>query len=56
MKKFYETTWDNLFVFMSIAMAIEEYHKITITDEEWISISDIDDIIELINSKTKNKK
>jgi len=53
-KKPYTNTIDNLYTFMLIAMAIESYFGIEITDEEWGDVCCIDDMINLINSKEIN--
>jgi acyl carrier protein len=55
-KKPYTNTIDNLYTFMLIAMAIESYFGIEITDEEWGDVENIDDMINLINSKEINFK
>lgn len=47
----YTNTTDNIYTFMLILFSIESYLNITITDDEWGEVSDIDDIIELINTK-----
>jgi acyl carrier protein len=47
----YTNTIDNISTFALIAISLEAHLNITITDEEWGDISDIDDIIELINEK-----
>ena len=47
----YTNTIDNLFTFFLIAVSLEAHLNITITDDEWSEISDIDDIIELVNEK-----
>jgi hypothetical protein len=47
----YTNTTDNIYTFMLILFSIESYLNITITDDEWGEISDIDDIIELVNEK-----
>jgi len=47
----YTNTMDNLYTFLLIAMSLEAHLNITITDDEWGEISDIDDIIELVNEK-----
>jgi acyl carrier protein len=53
-KKPYINTIDNLHTFVLIALSLESYLGITITDDEWSEICDIDDIINLINSKEIN--
>ena len=45
---------DDIFTFLSIAISLENHFGINITDEEWSEISDIQDIIDLINSKKIN--
>lgn len=47
----YTNTTGNLCTFALIAMSLEAYLNINITDDEWGEISDIDDIIELVNRK-----
>ena len=47
----YTNTRDNLYTFLLIAMSLEAHLNINITDDEWGEISDIDDIIELVNRK-----
>ena len=42
---------DDVFTFLQIGFSLENYFRINITDEEWSEISDIQDIIDLINSK-----
>ena len=53
-KKPYINTIDNLHTFVLIALSLESYLGITITDDEWGKICDIDDMINLINSKEIN--
>jgi hypothetical protein len=50
-KKPYINTIDNLHTFLLIAISLESHLGIEITDEEWSKVCDIDDIIDLINSK-----
>jgi acyl carrier protein len=45
---------DDVFTFLQIGVSLENYFGINITDEEWSEISDIQDIIDLINSKKIN--
>ena len=47
----YTNTTDNIYTFLLIVMSLEAHLNITITDDEWGEISDIDDIIELVNEK-----
>ena len=47
----YTNTRDNLYTFLLIVMSLEAHLNINITDDEWGEISDIDDIIELVNRK-----
>ena len=47
----YTNTISNLYTFFLIAISLEAHLNITITDDEWGEISDIDDIIELVNKK-----
>ena len=47
----YTNTMDNIYTFMLIAMSLEAHLNINITDDEWGEISDIDDIVELVNRK-----
>ena len=47
----YTNTIGNIHTFALIAMSLEAHLNITITDDEWGEISDIDDIIELVNEK-----
>jgi len=47
----YTNTIGNICTFALIAMSLEAHLNITITDDEWSEISDIDDIIELVNEK-----
>jgi acyl carrier protein len=47
----YTNTLGNIHTFALIAISLEAHLNITITDEEWGDVSDIDDIIELINEK-----
>jgi hypothetical protein len=55
-KKPYTNTIDNLHTFILIAIAIESHLGITITDEEWGNVCDIDDMINLVNLKLEKNE
>ena len=52
----YQSTWDDLFTWLSIIITIEEGLHIQITDEEASTIETIQDLVDTVKKKLDGKK